>query len=205
VTDPIDVSAIVLAGGRSSRFGSSKLDADLAGRTVLDRTIEAVAAVSSEVIVVGRSMAAGSCSRTDVRFVGDPAPFEGPLVGLIEGLRQATHEIVIALGGDMPLARPTVLARMIDDLAASEDIEGIVLEQNGDHRPLPSALRRRMAFPAAEAANSAGERSLRQLVARLRVEALRELRWRELDPSADTLFDIDSPADLEEARARARR
>ena len=46
------VSGIVLAGGASKRFGSDKLEATLEGRSLLGRAIDAVAAVSTEVIVV---------------------------------------------------------------------------------------------------------------------------------------------------------
>jgi molybdopterin-guanine dinucleotide biosynthesis protein A len=209
MVSPADVSAVVLAGGRASRFGTSKLDADLGSRTVLDRTIEAVSRVSAEVIVVGRSMPtgsspAGSSPAIDARFVEDRAPFEGPLAGLIEGLRRATREIVVVLGGDMPLARPALLTRMVADLAANEGIEATVLEEGGARRPLPVALRRLPALRAAQAADDSGERSLRQLLARLRVETVAESAWREIDPHAETLFDIDTPADLERARERLR-
>ena len=41
------VSGIVLAGGRSSRFGSDKLRAEIAGRSLLELAIDAVAAVAT--------------------------------------------------------------------------------------------------------------------------------------------------------------
>src|SRR5437870_3860992 len=46
------VSAIVLAGGRSSRFGSDKLAARYGDSTLLALAVSGVAAVSTEVIVV---------------------------------------------------------------------------------------------------------------------------------------------------------
>jgi molybdopterin-guanine dinucleotide biosynthesis protein A len=36
------VSGLVLAGGRSSRFGSDKLNAAIDGRTLLERAVDAV-------------------------------------------------------------------------------------------------------------------------------------------------------------------
>ena len=44
----------VLAGGRSSRFGSDKAEALLHGRSLLDHAIEALSAQCDSVIVVGR-------------------------------------------------------------------------------------------------------------------------------------------------------
>jgi len=46
-------SAIVLAGGRSSRFGSDKLAADLDGTTLLAATIGTLADVVDDVVVAG--------------------------------------------------------------------------------------------------------------------------------------------------------
>ena len=50
--EPLDVSGIVLAGGRSRRFGSDKLAATIGGRTLLDRSIAALASVASDLVVV---------------------------------------------------------------------------------------------------------------------------------------------------------
>jgi molybdopterin-guanine dinucleotide biosynthesis protein A len=86
--------------------------------------------------------------------------------------------------------------------AAAVHAEAAVLVENGEARPLPMALRRAPARQATEQAISAGERSLRHLLARLRAEAIDEAEWRRLDPDADSLVDIDTAADLDRARRR---
>ena len=50
------LTAIVLAGGRSSRFGKDKLAAALGDTSVLAATIEAVAPLADRVIVAGPSL-----------------------------------------------------------------------------------------------------------------------------------------------------
>ncbi|MBI3751345.1 MAG: molybdenum cofactor guanylyltransferase [Chloroflexi bacterium] len=208
-------TGIVLAGGRSSRFGgdgrpvgdgsplgnlhsaaASKLDADLGGRTVLDRTVDAVTAVCDEVLVVGP--AAGD--RSEVRYLPDAAPFEGPLAGLAVGLDGATGDVLLVVGGDMPLAGPEVLRLLVTRLEGP--VTAAVLDDGAGPRPLPMALRRDPAAAAASDAMHAGERSLRALLGRLDTVVLPIAEWRELDPALDTLLDIDTPADLERARAR---
>lgn len=194
----IGVTAIVLAGGRSSRFGASKLDADLDGMTVLDRTIDRLRSVVDEVFVVGR---AGS--RPGTRCIDDPQPFEGPLAGLAAGLEIAGAEVVLVVGGDMPLVEPDVLRLLVDRLRGGTCTVA-VLQDGSQPRPLPMALTANEAREAASAAIDAGERSLRALLARLEVRVVPEGEWRALDPRGDSLIDVDTPADLERARTGLR-
>ena len=187
---------IVLAGGRSSRFGAEKLAADLAGRAVLDRTIDAVVGVTGEVLVVGP----GSGDRSDVRYLPDAARHEGPLAGLVVGLASTRADVAVVVGGDMPLAAPRVLALLVTRLDG--DATAALLADDGEARPLPMAVRRDAALAAATAAIDAGERSLRALLARLDVVVVPAASWRAVDPEGDTLLDIDTPRDLELAHAR---
>ena len=103
------VSAIVLAGGRSSRFGRDKLVEPLGDGTVLTRTIAAVRAVVSDVVVV-----AGTDGSPDlpsgVRLAQDRVADGGPLVGVVAGLEAVANEIVVIVGGDMPWLVPEVLS-----------------------------------------------------------------------------------------------
>ena len=46
------IGAIVLAGGRSSRFGRDKLAEIVDGRPLLDHAIDAVRAVATDIVVV---------------------------------------------------------------------------------------------------------------------------------------------------------
>jgi len=216
MTTPLAVSGIVLAGGRSSRFRSgvsggrgspdaSKLDADLGGVTVLDRTIDALAGVVGEIVVVGRPSArsgARSGERSGARFIEDDEPFSGPLAGLARGLDVATGALALAVGGDMPLLRPGVLGLLLARLARDPNLEAVTLEEGGVARPLPVALRRDAARDAARASLEAGSRSLRDLLSALRLGAVAEAKWRAIDPAGDTLLDVDAPADLDRARAR---
>jgi molybdopterin-guanine dinucleotide biosynthesis protein A len=211
------VTAVVLAGGRSARFGASKLDADLAGRPLLDWTIDAVAAVADEVIVVGRGSvgatvgvpegapAAASPRPSTGRtpwFVADAEAYAGPLAGLVTALGTAAGEHVLVVGGDMPLLRQGVLRALLSALDGPSRPGAAVLLEGGRRRPLPLALLRMRATVAASEALDAGERSLRGFLDRLVVDVVPEPAWRELDPHGDTLLDVDVEADLEAVHRR---
>jgi molybdopterin-guanine dinucleotide biosynthesis protein A len=194
------VSAIVLAGGRSSRFGSDKLAAEVEGRSLLERAVEATAAVAAEVVVV---LAQGDARRLPdrigdaaVRRVEDPIPFGGPLQGLLAGLELARGPIIVLAGGDMPALDPRVLELLIGTLRASPERRAAVLERRGRLEQLPAALRNGAATEAARRLLAGGERSLTSLLTALDPVRVDEAEWRGLDPSAATLRDVDRPADL---------
>jgi molybdopterin-guanine dinucleotide biosynthesis protein A len=188
------VAALVLAGGRSSRFGRDKLAEPLDGRSMLEHVIERLRGVTSEIVVVAATGALPAIP-SDVDLVNDPRPFEGPLAGLAAGLRATDPgvERVIVVGGDMPTIVPAVLDRL---LAALERREAAVLADDGRARPLPLAVRRSAASAAADRLIEDGERRLRALLERLDVDVIPEDRWREDDPDGETLRDVDVPGDL---------
>ena len=201
MTEPTGgVSAIVLAGGRSSRFGRDKLAEPIGGMPLLHRAIAAVRPLASEVIVVARPGADPDLP-DGVRLVHDPVAFEGPLSGLVTGLEGAREPIAIVVGGDSPSLVGAVLRAMLDRLDAP-GIHAVVLEHEGRSRPLPIAVRRQPALEKARDLFGSGERRLRAILERLEVDVIPELTWRELDPDAATVRDVDAPEDLDAAPPR---
>jgi len=188
------VAAVVLAGGRSSRFGRDKVVEPIQGRPMLDHVIERLRAVTSEVVVVA-AVGAMPDIPADVDLVHDDEPFEGPLAGLAVGLRAVDPgvERVIVVGGDMPTIVPALLDRLLGSL---ERRQAAVLADDERPRPLPLAVRRSVASQAAARLLEDGERRLRALLERLDVAVIPEDRWREDDPRGETLRDVDVPGDL---------
>jgi molybdopterin-guanine dinucleotide biosynthesis protein A len=188
------VTAIVLAGGRSSRFGRDKLAERIDGRTLLDSAIDGVVPSSTEILVVAAPEAV-LVLPSEVQLVHDPVAFEGPLAGVASGLRVATEDSAFVVGADMPSLVGAVVASM---LAGLDDpvVEAVVLEHEGRPRPLPIALRRDPALAAAEVLLADGERRLRALLDALATTVIPEATWRALDPYGMTVRDIDTPGDL---------
>ena len=194
---PAHASGVVLAGGRSMRFGRDKLAEPMVdGRTILAHAVAAVALVCREVVVViapDAPVPAGMPVGT--RVVVDPESFGGPLVGLAAGLASVSGEVVLVAGGDMPDLEQSVLARLAQVLADGS-AGAVRLADRDQAAALPCAVRRKPALRAAETALAAGDRRLRGLFERLVVELVPEADWRVLDPAGRTLHDIDRPEDL---------
>ncbi len=188
------VTGLVLAGGRSSRFGRDKLAERIDGRTLLDNAIDGVTPATTEIVVVVTPDAAPDLP-AGARLVHDPVAFEGPLAGVAAGLRAARESIVLAVGGDMPTLVGAVMDSILMALEAP-GAEAVVLEHEGRARPLPIALRRDPASTATDRLLADGERRLRALIETLETKVIPETTWRALDPYGMTVRDIDTPADL---------
>ena len=187
------VGAIVVAGGRSARFGRDKLSEPLDGRPLLHHAIAAVRTLTDSVVVVAAHDAAPRIP-AGVSVVRDDRPFEGPLVGLAAGLAASPVDRVIVVGGDMPTLVPAVLGRLLDALLG--DATAAILETDGARAILPLALRTSAADAAVRRLVDAGERRLGALLDVLQVRVVPSAEWRLDDPDGLTLRDIDTPADL---------
>lgn len=205
------VTAIVLAGGRSSRFGSPKLAAELGGATLLERAIRAAASVADEIIVAGApspGFAGENGAPIPARSVADEEQFAGPLAGLAGALRSSTTGLAIVVGGDMPGLIPAVLETMLERLATDAGADAVLLATPGaepaPRQVLPLALDIAVASDAAQAAVEAGDRSLVRLLGRIRSVEIPAAEWLALDPTGQTLLDVDRPADLERIRREMR-
>jgi molybdenum cofactor guanylyltransferase len=214
----VSVTGIVLAGGRSSRFGGSKLDEELDGTPILARAIDAVAMIADEVLVAGGHelpglVPDGGGNRPTIRLVADAEPFAGPLAALAGALDQATGELAIVVGGDMPRLVPEVLQAMLERLAA-QPAEAIILGTPGEGKEGVTAIgetARRQVFPlavdigpaaaAARAAMREGGRAMQAVLDRLDVGRIPFAEWSALDPAAGTLLDVDARSDLDRIRA----
>lgn len=210
---PSPVVAIVLGGGRSSRFGSDKLAALVDGEPLLHLAIRAGAEIADLVLVaVGPGsdpdLPAASSLRpgASVEVVRDPERFGGPLVAVAWASRAAvTHPLVagtageavaLVVGGDMPHLHPAVLRAMVDVLRPDGAFDAAILEGEDRPRPLPLAARLGPLATAAQDEMAGEKRSLRGALARLRVAVVPAREWRVLDPAGATLRDIDRPDDL---------
>ena len=204
MTTPAAVSGIVLAGGRSSRFGSDKLAARYGESSLLELAVSALETMCSEVIVVlapgdERALPHRGATGVPVERAVDPEPFGGPLVGLLAGLEAAREPLAAVAGGDMPSLAPEVMRLLVRALAASDGSrDAAVLVQRGEMRPLPCVVRNGAATQAARRLLGDGERSLMALIRSMSAEYVQESDWRPLDPTAATLRDVDGPEDLEE-------
>jgi molybdopterin-guanine dinucleotide biosynthesis protein A len=196
------VAAIVLAGGRSERFGRDKRLVLVDGEPLLHRSLRAVSSIAGEIVLV---IAPGETDpvlppdvAAPVRIVHDRLAHTGPLAGLLTGLEAASEApFAIAVGADMPWLEPAVLRLLLDAVRADGPDAWILDSGDSVVQSLPLAGRAEPLRLAARALLQRGDRSLRGLLLATGAGRIPEATWRALDPDGRTVRDIDRPEDLE--------
>ena len=148
-----DVSAFVLAGGRSSRMGTDKAFVEFQGRTLLKRALDLVTDITPNVYVLGsreRFSAFGD-------VVEDEIPDHGPLGGVHAALRASSSDRNLILAVDMPLVTTALLQYLLREAERSEAVL-TVPRAAGNWQPLCAVYRRAFAVPAESALRSGHNR-----------------------------------------------
>ena len=201
-------SAIVLAGGSSSRFGEDKGIIKLSSKPLLRRVVDSVRPVVDETVVVtsSRERAAkyAEIVSADVKFALDEHESKGPLIGALTGFGVATGEYALLVPFDTPFVSRevvTLLFELCEGKAAT-----IPRWPNGQIEPLHAVYRTKLALEAAKSAADEGRLDMRGMIERMHgVRFVSTLVIEQLDPELKTFFNVNTPLDLKKAMALAKR
>ncbi|WP_225999713.1 molybdenum cofactor guanylyltransferase [Paenibacillus sp. BJ-4] len=107
----VEVTGIIVAGGRSSRMRQDKALLQLGGVTVLERIAAVLGKVAGRVIVVTRNTQ--QYRGLELETTADLYPGLGPLSGIHAGLSASTTEWGIVVACDMPFVQPEILHALL--------------------------------------------------------------------------------------------
>jgi molybdopterin-guanine dinucleotide biosynthesis protein A len=201
----MSAAAVVLAGGRSSRMGSTKAALPWHGSTLLRHVCGLVArGVDGPVLVVRASGQPLPHLPANVEVIDDVHADLGPMEGIAVGLAalQERADIAFVCGTDVPLLQPAFVRRIVRASATSDRPFDIVLPHaHGHDQPLAGAYRSALAPTVAELV-AADRLRLGVLIAQCAVLRLDEPALRAVDPDLDSLVNLNEPADYAAAHAR---
>jgi molybdenum cofactor guanylyltransferase len=110
----MNFSAVILAGGKSSRMGRDKAFLETGGQTLLARQIGLAREIgAAEVFISGRTDA--DYSAFGCRVLPDQFPDAGPLAGIERALDAAKSPLLLVLAVDLPAMSAEFLRRLAAD------------------------------------------------------------------------------------------
>lgn len=103
-------TGIILAGGKSSRFGSNKAIYDFQGKTMLKHSLDLLKPFCDRILISGDKE---EYYRYDYACIPDKYGMIGPLGGILSCLEESETEENIIVTCDMPLVTKDLLAKLI--------------------------------------------------------------------------------------------
>jgi molybdenum cofactor guanylyltransferase len=197
---PDRLAGLVLAGGRSTRFGSDKAAALLDGRALIQWVVSALDGVCSEIVIAAapNQRLPPLEARSPLRVVRDTEVGLGPLAGLATGLAAITAPICFAASCDAPLLRGAIVELLYSKLLG-HDIA--CAEVDGRLQPLVAVFRPATCLPAFRQAIERQELKLTAAFANLDLVVVGESDLRMADRALESFVNINRPQDLEIVKA----
>lgn len=190
-------SAAVLAGGRSTRMGEDKAFVEVDGRPLVARVAGVLeVAGAAEVYVVGGD--AARLAELGLRTVPDDRPGAGPVAATVTALDHARHDRVVVSACDLPDLGPRTVTEVRAGLEAAAGHRDVAIPVVDGRRQYLFAAYRRSAADLLRRQVDAGVAAMHEAI-----EALVVVEVTPGHPQA--LRDIDTPAQLDERRARRAR
>jgi len=187
-----DITALILAGGASTRMGVDKAFLDYEGTPLIVRVHATLAPLFAEVLIAAGAETPGR-GPFPARALYDETPGQGPLAGLVAGLKAARTPWLFMVACDMPNLDPQVIARVVAERGPG--IAAVVPESAGGLESC-HALYARAALPIIEVAMAEGERAPHRLFRRLNARIVPKADIAALDPTFRSLANLNTPDDL---------
>jgi molybdopterin-guanine dinucleotide biosynthesis protein A len=187
-----DLSAFILAGGKSTRMGRDKAFVEFEGSTLLARTLGLARSVTSDVWVVGsrEKFAAFGPVVEDV-FSGC-----GPLAGIHAALQSSRRELNLMLAVDTPFISSECLQYLVSKARTFPEAHVVVPRADGRPQPL-CAIYRREFLPVVEKALQSGRNKIGALFDTVKTVVIDEEELEAAGFSPSTFRNLNTQDELE--------
>lgn len=202
----LHASLLLLAGGQGSRMGGrNKLYLEFEGSLLIEGTLEVVAPLFSETILLvapGESENikkhfSSMVRKWEITIVEDRVRARGPLEGLYNGLYNMKEEWGFLLGCDMPTPDPGVIIGM--NSFCTEHNDAVVAERLGYLEPLHAFYRKSCIDPVLDAMRR-GDRKIKQFYSGVKLTVVYEEALKKFGDDRSSFFNLNTPHDVEKMK-----
>jgi molybdenum cofactor guanylyltransferase len=199
----LDVSCIVLAGGKSKRLGRNKLVETIGNQSLLERVVSCLLLLKSEIIVVAAqdSSLPQLTNNSRLKLVTDIYPKRGSLGGLYTGLFNSKSFYNLVVACDMPFLNLALLRYMIEQAPGFDVVVPRIKEV---YEPLHAIYSKNCQNPL-ELLIEQDRFSILELYPMVKVKHLGNEEIDRFDPRHLSFFNINTEADLNAGKELARK
>ena len=191
-----DATAVVLAGGKSSRMGRPKSLLLFDGEPLIAHIVRALKRMFAETVIV----AAPEQELPDLPaiLVRDEVAYQGPVGGIYYGLKAAGGNFCFVTSCDVPFLNPALISHLTSQIL---NYDMVVPHWENRFQPLHAAYRTSVA-PLLKEQLDRGELRPVYLFDKVRTCKIGEEEIRRFDPEGLSFFNMNTPDDYEEALKR---
>ena len=194
------ITGVIQAGGKSTRMGGApKALMDLGGRRIVERVVAAIAPVVDDVLIVTNTPELYGF--LGLPMVADVFPDHGSLGGIYSGLAATSGDVAFTVACDMPFLSSEVV-RLVLECAGDADV---VIPRTGDQLETLHACYAKPCLPHMEERLRSGRLRIVGFFEAVRVLEIPEAAVRRLADPAVVFMNVNTPDELEHARALERR
>ena len=118
------ITAVILAGGKSSRFGSNKADFVVDGKTLLERSLDLMKSCFSDVCISSNNP---EHYKYGFPVIEDSVKNLGPIGGIYSVLKIIQTEYAFFISVDMPL----LTKRTVDRIVSNVNFQDVLVPKSG--------------------------------------------------------------------------
>jgi len=197
------MTSIILAGGRSLRFGWSKALETIDGKSLIKWVVDRLTPLSREIIIVTPQ---GDCFASLIanihlssKIIADIYPGKGPLGGIYSGLAKSSCSHAIIVGCDMPFLNVALLNYMTQ----ISPVVDVVVPRIGEWVEPLCAVYSKNCLALIRSLLEHNELRISKLFTVAKVRYIEENEINRFDPEHLSFFNINTKADLAKARILA--
>jgi molybdopterin-guanine dinucleotide biosynthesis protein A len=196
--DDLEISCIILAGGKSLRLGHDKVLERVGNTSLLERVIASIDSISREIIIVTAEKRAFAplANHPKIKTACDILPGQGSLGGIYTGLVKSNSRYNLVVAADMPFLNESLLHYIIE---VSNGFDFVLPRINNLFEPLHAVYSRDCIAPIETIFNQ-GKKVIIELFNYVKVRYIEAGEVDRFDPQHLSFFNINTPEELELAR-----
>jgi molybdenum cofactor guanylyltransferase len=194
-SQPFTASAIILAGGKSSRMGRPKALLPFDGEPLIARTVRTLRQLFADIVVVAAP--GQELPPLSVTLARDEVAYRGPVGGIYYGLQAARSEVCFVTSCDAPFLNLALITHLVSQIA---DCDVVVPHWQDRLQPLHAVYRRSVA-PLLHTQLEHGELRPVSLYQKVRTREVGAEELCRFDPEGLSFRNLNSPEDYRSALA----
>jgi molybdopterin-guanine dinucleotide biosynthesis protein A len=187
---PLNLTGIILSGGKSTRMGENKAFIEIEGIPIVHRIHNLFERLFDEVIIVANQKR--DFSDLNAKIYEDLIPNRGVLGGLYTGLFFSSFLFSFCVACDMPFLKESVIKFLIENM---EGYDVVVPKTRDGLQPLHAIYSKNCLEPIRKIIDE-GRFKIIDLYWMVRVKIVEEREFFSLDPMRESFINVNTPEEL---------